>query len=189
MTVKIVKLTVPNVQALTEMIEATKTTKVTLTKTTATFDVPNAVQALDIVTEFQREAVARFGATGHPNASLHAVRRKVEALAAEELNAAVARSEARAEADAATDPLVVLLTDEETVAEALGTTVENLDRDFPATPAPVTGLTVGATIRPKAWVTAHVEEPPSERHFRTRPGSHVAGRLLATSKCRRNRRR
>lgn len=188
MSVKIVKLTAPNVQALTEMIEVTKTTKVTLTKTTATFDVLTAVQALDIVTEFQREAVARFGATGHPNAFLHAVRRKVEALAAAEveaeeftraesakveairdagtladgLAAAKARSEARAESDAATDPLMVLLNNTEPKATG---------------GHPVT--------RPAAGV----DDASRERVFRARPGRHVAGRLLAKSKCGRRRSR
>jgi len=96
------------------------------------------------------------------------------------LAAAKARSEARAEADAASDPLVTLLDD--------------------ATPEPITGLTYGAAIRPKAWVTAHVMEAAGavatlaeqatagteafERYRAARRNTSAApGRLLAASKC------
>jgi len=182
MSTKIVKLTSANYDAMVRMIEFTDTDQVTMTKTTATF-AGTAREALETVAWFQRAATAEWGGKAFPNASLHAVRRKVEALAAAEveaeeftraesakvealrdsgaladgLAAAKARSEARAEQDAANDPLMRLLTDQETVAEALGTTVENLDRDFPVTETVVVnGYThlVAAAIRPKAWVTA-----------------------------------
>lgn len=138
MTVKIVKLTAANVEALAEMLaEGSPWMKavVTLTKTTATFDVPNAVQVMDIVYDMQTRAAALHGKVGGPYAALHAVRRKVDALAANEianedrmraasarveamrdsgaladgLAQAKARSDARAERDAASDPLVALL--------------------------------------------------------------------------------
>lgn len=71
------------------------------------------------------------------------------------------------------------------------------------TPDPVTGLTVGAAIRPKSWVTAHITEPVAEaagavatvteagtagveafrRYREARPGSTVPGRLRPASKC------
>lgn len=161
MSTKIVKLTAANIEALTRMVEYTATDQVTLTKTTATF-AGTAREALETVAWFQRAATAEWGGKAHPNASLHAVRRKVEALAAAEAEAeeftraesekveairdsgtladglaeAKARSEARAEQDAVNDPLVALL----------GTD-------------PQTGLTYGASITPKSWVTAHVDEP------------------------------
>lgn len=171
MTTKIVKLTPANVKAL-ELMAPGHTSLLETTKTTALFVGLTAYEALGVVQRMRETAGERYGRKGGAYQSLHAVVRKLLALAEEEQAAAKVRSEARAEQDAANDPLVKLL-------------------DIPVgTPDPVTGLTVGASIRPKAWVTAHVaEEPPAERKFRTRPGSRVAGRLLATSKCRRNRRR
>jgi hypothetical protein len=178
MSIKIVKLTPANVEAL-ELMAPGHTSLLEITKTTATFVGLTAREALGIVARMRETAGERYGRKGGAYQSLHAVIRKLE----------TAVRDADAERDAATDPLVTLLSDEETVAEALGTTVENLDRDFPATPAPVTGLTVGAAIRPKAWVTAHVvDEPVRERVFRSKPGAgRVGGRLLVKCGRRRNR--
>lgn len=169
MDIKIVKLTPMNVEALNLM--APKVTGlVTITKTTATFTGVDARQALGMVSEMQAKAATEYGKTGGPYASLSAVRRKVAALVeaeqAEELAAAQARSDARAEADAASDPLVALL----------GTD-------------PATGPTYGAAIRPKAWVTAHVVDAPvRERVYRSKPGAgRVSGRLLVKCGRRRNR--
>lgn len=134
MTVKITKLTAMNVEALNLM--APKVTGlVEVTKTTATFIGVTAYEALRMVAQMQDLAADTYGKTGAPYASLHAVVRKVNALAfaeqanedrmraesatveatrdsgalAEGLAAAKARSEARSEADAASDPLVTLL--------------------------------------------------------------------------------
>lgn len=159
MSIKIVKLTPANVEALNLMAPKV-TSLVTTTKTTATFTGVDAYQASGMVGEMQAKAAAEYGKVGGPYASLSAVRRKVAVLAkaqqenedrmraesakveemrdsgalTEGLAAAQARSDARAEQDAANDPLVTLL----------GTD-------------PATGLTYGAAIRPKAWVTAHVD--------------------------------
>jgi len=212
MSTKIVKLTPANVEAL-ELMAPGHTSLLELTKTTATFVGLTARESLGIVGRMQETAGERYGRRGGAYQSLHAVIRKLETLANDEINSeaftraesakveairdagtlaeAKARSEARAEQDAANDPLMRLLTDQETVAEALGTTVENLDRDFP--------VTVSATIRPKAWVTAHVTEAAGavatvteagaagveafRRYREARPGSTVPGRLRPAWKC------
>jgi hypothetical protein len=190
---------------------------VEVTKTTATFVGVTAGEALRMVQRMQDVAADTFGKTGGPYASLHAVVRKVNALAAAEIQEAQARSEARAEADAASDPLVALLNDTTPMpadsseladlAAALETTVEELagsvhvmrdgglviTADAPlldnTSPDPATGLTYGAAIRPKAWVTAHVDsEPVRERAYRSKPGAgRVGGRLLVKCGRRRNR--
>jgi hypothetical protein len=65
----------------------------------------------------------------------------------------------------------------------------NLERRRAAVVGLATGLTYGATIRPKGWVTAHVvDEPVRERVFRSKPGAgRVGGRLLVKCGRRRNR--
>jgi SepF-like predicted cell division protein (DUF552 family) len=237
MNVKITKLTPLNVEALNEMAPRV-TGLVEVTKTTATFVGVTAGEALRMVQRMQDVAADTYGKTGGPYASLHAVVRKVNALAAAEIREAQARSEARAEADAASDPLVVLLNDTTPMpadsseladlAAALETTVEELagsvhvmrdggviitpdssesqaERDVDDAFAELknlerrraavvglgndTGLTYGATIRPKAWVTAHVDsEPVRERAYRSKPGAgRVGGRLLVKCGRRRNR--
>lgn len=208
MSVKIVKLTALNVEALTLMAPG-HTALLETTKTTATFVGLTAYEALGIVQRMRETAGERYGVKGGAYQSLHAVVRKLLTLAEAEqanedrmraesakveatrdsgaltdgLKAAKARSEARAEADAASDPLVALL----------GTD-------------PKTGMAYGAAIRPKAWVTAHVTEMAEPvarvssavatvaergrdaveafaRYRAVREGSSAApGRLLAASK-------
>lgn len=162
MSIKIVKLTPANVEAL-NLMSPEVTGLMEVTKTTATFIGVTAGEALRMVQKMQDLAADTYGKTGGPYAPLNAVRRKVAVLAeverldedrmraesakveamrdsgalAEGLAAAKARSDDRAEADAANDPLVTLL----------GTD-------------PTTGMTYGAAIRPKAWVTAHVDSEP-----------------------------
>jgi len=184
MSTKIVKLTPANVEAL-ELMAPGHTSLVETTKTTATFVGLTAREALGVVARMQETAGERYGRRGGAYQSLHAVIRKLE----------TAVRDADAEQSAATDPLVRLLTDTETVAEALGTSVENLDRDFP-----VTSPAYGAPIAPTTAVTAHVHPNTARKHavkarmvaeqaaagaepFRTgRPGAGVSGRLLAASK-------
>lgn len=167
MSIKIVKLTPANVEALNLMAPKV-TSLVTTTKTTATFTGVDAYQASGMVGEMQAKAAAEYGKGGGPCTSLNAVRRKLLVLAdaeqanedrmraesakveamrdsgvlADDLAAAKARSQARAEQDAATDPLMVLL--------------NNTTR----TPAPASS----------------VDDAPRERAFR------VSGRLMAASK-------
>lgn len=167
MNTKIVKLTALNVEALNLMAPG-HTSLLETTKTTATFVGLTAYEALGVVQRMRETAGERYGRKGGSYQALHAVVRKLLTLAeAEQANedrmraesakveaqrdagtlaaglaAAKARSEARAEADAANDPLVTLL----------GTD-------------PRTGMAYGAAIRPKAWVTAHVDgmaEPVAE---------------------------
>ena len=187
MSTKIVKLTPANVEAL-ELMASGITDDLTLTKTTATFKRMTAYDAMGIVERMRESAAIRFGRKGGAYQALHAVVRKLLVLAeadqeqedrmrtnsakvetqrdTDTLAAAQARSDARAEADAASDPLVTLL----------GTD-------------PKTGLSYGASIRPKAWVTAHVaEDPARERVYRSKPGAgRVGGRLLVKCGRRRNR--
>lgn len=179
MSVKITKLTPANVEAL-ELMAPGHTSLLEITKTTATFVGLTAREALGIVSRMRETAGERYGRRGGAYQSLHAVIRKVEALV----------SEADAETAAANDPLMVL--------------VENTPAPVAAgTPDPVTGLTVGAAIRPKSWVTAHIMEPVAEaagavatitevgtagveafrRYREARPGSTVPGRLRPASKC------
>lgn len=134
MSTKIVKLTALNVEAL-NLIGPKVSALLETTKTTATFVGVTAYEALGIVGRMQDVAAAEYGTTGHPTASLNAVRRKLLTLAeAEQANedrmraesakveemrdsgvladgvaAAKARSEAQAEQDAANDPLIALL--------------------------------------------------------------------------------
>jgi hypothetical protein len=179
MSIKIVKLTPANIEAL-NLMSPEITGLMEVTKTTATFIGVTAGEALRMVQEMQDLAADTYGKTGGPYAALNAVCRKVAVLAeverldgdrmraesatveamrdsgalAEGLAAAQARSDARAESDAANDPLVTLL----------GTD-------------PATGLTYGAAIRPKGWVTAHVDSAPlTAQRFR------ASGRLRAASK-------
>lgn len=198
MSIKIVKLTPSNIGALTTMLghlSPDTAATVTLTKTTATFDVPNAVQALDIVTDMQARAVARFGATGHPNASLHAVRRKVETLAADLIQERIEQDEAAggtAQVDLIVDGLGEPCPDAQDAAARLSAALSAVEAGEIAVPmdaelaygrVPVTNMLASSRgfISPMA-------RPVEERRFRARPSSHVAGRLLARSKCRRNRR-
>lgn len=197
MSTKIVKLTALNVEALKTMAPG-HTSLLETTATTATFVGLTAREALGIVARMQETAAEKYGKRGGAYQSLHAVIRKLE----------TAVRESEAEQAAANDPLVTLLNDVpadnsdtadlDAVAEALGTTVENLDRDFPVTTASVAAM----SIRPKAWVTAHVTDVAevsgavatiAERgavataafaRFRAaRQGSSaVPGRLLAASK-------
>lgn len=174
MSTKIVKLTPSNIEALARMVEYTDTDRVTLTKTTATF-AGTAAEALEIVAWFQRAATAEFGATGYPNASLHAVRRKVEALAAADLEAAQARSAARAERDAATDPLVVLLNNTGTHAARIPSVAVRVhaalsDAEMAVTMATMSDRAVSATVAAGALCRA------------VRGSGRVSGRLLAASK-------
>lgn len=134
MSVKITKLTPANVEALNLMAPG-HTSLLEVTKTTATFVGLTAREALGIVARMRETAGERYGRRGGAYQSLHAVVRKVEALV----------SEADAETAAANDPLTVLV--ENTPAPVVS-----------GTPDPVTGLTVGAAIRPKSWVTAHITD-------------------------------
>jgi hypothetical protein len=111
MSAKIVKLTALNVEALTLMAPG-HTSLLETTKTTATFVGLTAYEALGIVQRMQETAGERYGKVGGPYASLSAVRRKLLTLAETEQAEAQARSDARAESDAANDPLMVLLNDD-----------------------------------------------------------------------------
>lgn len=155
-----------------QMMAPGHTSLLETTKTTATFVGLTAREALGIVSRMQESAGERYGRRGGAYQSLHAVIRKLEALV----------SEADAETAAANDPLVALVNDTQG--------------------DPLSSLALGAQIRPKGWVTAHVE-PVAEaagavatiteagtagveafrRYREARPGSTVPGRLRPASKC------
>jgi hypothetical protein len=160
MSVKIVKLTALNVEALNRMAPQV-TGLVEITKSTATFVGVTAGEAVRMVLKMQDLAGDAYGKTSGPYPALHAVRRKLETLVAAEITdqdrmraesakveamrdsgaltdglaAARARSDARAEQDAANDPLMVLLntttpadeSDVALLAETIGFTPDELD--------------------------------------------------------------
>lgn len=75
MSVKITKLTRDNVRALRECLSPEDAAKVTLTATTAAFNM-SAAEAVSLVRRVQGQQQDH---TGHPYASLHAVVRKLGA--------------------------------------------------------------------------------------------------------------
>lgn len=208
MTVKITKLTAMNVEALNLM--APKVTGlVEVTKTTATFIGVTAYEALRMVAQMQDLAADTYGKTGGPYASLHAVMRKVNAASHVEAREAQARSDARAETDAASDPLVTLLNNtvpksdaqvEQEIDDAFAeladlerrhATVVALKRSQAADIVPA-GARVHAAVSDAAIVKAMAGvmrqatagAAAFETWFAVQPArsGRVAGRLLATSK-------
>lgn len=78
MSTKVTQLTESNVRALTEMLTGDERQQVTLTATTALFDMdpPAAVRLLDKL----RGRASAHGMRGHPYQSLAAVRSKLQRL-------------------------------------------------------------------------------------------------------------
>lgn len=200
MSTKIVKLTALNVEAL-NLIGPKVTALLETTKTTATFVGLTAYEALGIVGRMQDVAAAEYGTTGHPTASLNAVRRKLLTLAeaeqanedrmraesakvevmrdsdvlADGLAAAKARSEARAEQDAANDPLMVLLNNTTHAASIA-----------PVGPRVHAAVSDAAIVQAMAGVMRQATGSTMafEQWFMTQPAwsGRVAGRLIPLSK-------
>lgn len=214
MSTKIVKLTALNVEALTLMAPG-HTSLMETTKTTATFVGLTAYEALGVVQRMRESAGERYGRKGGAYQALHAVVRKLLTLAeaeqaseeftrahsarveamrdsgalADGLAAAKRRSEARAEADAASDPLMTLL---DTPARTGLTITVGTPEPKPVHAAAMSPVAVrvhaALSDAQVARAMATLAEQASTgaaalaRFQRSQGGGRVAGRLLAASK-------
>lgn len=79
MSVKITTLTASNVEALRDALTDEERERVSVTSTTATFDMP-ATDALRLVNTIMARVGQQHGTTHHPYKSFHAIVRKLRAL-------------------------------------------------------------------------------------------------------------